>query len=245
MSETTNNALFAIVWQLAIKLKESSIEVGANTFYPCEPVEPVKGRPKPEKPKYDSVIFDAAVLVLTADVEWQRVWKWIEDAHKSGNPNLAYEIVKRNFPLYRRICNAIWDELLSTLRSRNEAALETSRPGPSIPEDIQDYFERNKERLIAEIEAAAIKDHFEKNKEGLIAELAENPSKEARRALGLEVTKRILGSKRVKPDDRVMRHLRKPVMQHLHTQLKKEGITSGKASKKNTSRVTKNDHGRN
>jgi hypothetical protein len=210
MSETAKSALFTIISELARRQGRQSIQVGATEFK----IDP--------KAKFDSL--ETAVLELIADVKWQQVWKWIEDARNSGNQNLSYEIVKRRYPAYRSICNSqescreivdgdqkISDELFRILRSRNEAAaLETPRAGESIPRELSvtpsALAVDDAQKLI---DAAAIKDYFKKNKERLSRKLSEDSSLKARRVLGLEITRHVLDSKAVKPDDRVMRQLRK------------------------------------
>jgi hypothetical protein len=126
MSDAVKNNLFTIVWQLAIRQKLESIEVGfpESTVIKIDP-----------NAKFDSDTFDLAVSDLARDVDWQRDWKEMKGGLKSRNPKRVYKIAKRRFPSYRSIDDRIWDALVAKFRGSADAV----------------YFERNEKRLIRKL----------------------------------------------------------------------------------------------
>jgi hypothetical protein len=125
MSETAKSALRTIILELARRKGLQSIEIGVA-------FDLDKGRFRAIEFKIDpkvKFIIEPAVLELIADVEWQQVWKWIEEVRNSGNRKLAYEIFKRRYPAYDSIPDSILEELFRVFPKRDTNRAKRAR-GP-------------------------------------------------------------------------------------------------------------------
>jgi len=243
VSAIAKSALRTIILELARRKGLRSIQIGVAFDLDSGCFSAVKFKIDP-KAKLDPDDFDLAVSDLTRDVEWQRDWKDVEDEF-NRNPKRSCKILKSRYPTYRSIPDSILKELFRILRHRNKSAVyeipppdlaptktRASIPGRSIPEKVREDA----------IDAAAIKDYFEKNEEQSMRKLSKDSSLKARKALALEITRYVLDSNAGKPDNRIMRNLRKLKNRRVR-KLRKDRITSQKASHNKTNSRTKNDRG--